>query len=258
MVLDPLDVSLPLADFMHLRLLTYNIHKGIGGIDRRYRPERIVETVAMYDPDIVMLQEVDENVPRSRHDRQVDLFGEALGLRHRAFQRNVRLTHGHYGNAILSRFPLHDVVNIDLSVPLKKRRRALAARCVLRSGHHSRSLLLFNLHLGLAGIERTIQMRRLLATDVMARAHHDTPMLVAGDFNDVWAGLGRRMLEPAGFRPSSQHVLTFPAVRPVRPLDRVYCRGLIEPIHCFASRAKVSRYASDHLPLVADFELPQQ
>lgn len=241
---------------MHFRLLTYNIHKGIGGVDRRYRPERIIEIIGMYDPDVVLLQEVDEDVPRSRHHRQVDLLGDALGLRHRAFQRNVRLSQGHYGNAILSRFPLHDVVNIDLSVPLKKRRRALAARCILRCDHHTRSLLLFNLHLGLAGIERTIQLRKLLAANMLAHAHHDTPMLVAGDFNDVWAGLGRKMLEPAGFRPTSHRVLTFPAVRPVRPLDRVYCRGNIEALHCFASRGKVARYASDHLPLVADFELP--
>lgn len=241
---------------MHFRLVTYNIHKGIGGIDRRYRPERIIATIAMYDPDIVMLQEVDDNVPRSQHHRQVDLLGDALGLKHRAFQRNVRLTHGHYGNAILSRFPLHDVVNIDLTVPLKKRRRAIAARCIVRCDDHTRSLLLFNLHLGLAGYERTMQMRKLLAADMLAHAHHDTPMLVAGDFNDVWARLGRKMLEPVGFRPTSHRVLTFPAVQPVRPLDRVYCRGNIEAMHCFASRAKVSRYASDHLPLVADFELP--
>jgi len=31
---------------MKLRVLSYNIHKCIGGLDRRYRPERIVETIA--------------------------------------------------------------------------------------------------------------------------------------------------------------------------------------------------------------------
>ena len=56
---------------MQFRLVTYNIHKGIGGVDRLYRPERIVETLAHYQPDIVLLQEVDDGVPRSRHHRQV-------------------------------------------------------------------------------------------------------------------------------------------------------------------------------------------
>ena len=66
---------------MRFRLLTYNIHKGIGGIDRRYRPERVVEAIAHCQPDIVLLQEVDDGVPRSSHHRQVDLLGDALGCR---------------------------------------------------------------------------------------------------------------------------------------------------------------------------------
>jgi endonuclease/exonuclease/phosphatase family metal-dependent hydrolase len=39
-----------------LRLVTYNIHKGIGGVDRRYRPERVIETVRHCEPDVVLLQ----------------------------------------------------------------------------------------------------------------------------------------------------------------------------------------------------------
>ena len=44
------------------RLITYNIHRGIGGVDRRYRPERIIETLQRYRPDIVLMQEVDDGV----------------------------------------------------------------------------------------------------------------------------------------------------------------------------------------------------
>ena len=149
---------------MRFRFLTYNIHKGIGGIDRRYRPERIIETIAHYDPHIVFLQEVDDGVPRSRRDCQVDLLGDALDMRYRAFQRNVHLRKGHYGNAILSKFPLDDVCSINLTVPLKKRRQALAARCHLKVEGHSHSLLLFNFHLGLADYERITQLRK--ATDL--------------------------------------------------------------------------------------------
>ena len=93
---------------MHLRLVTYNIHKGIGGGDRRYRPERIIETLAHVQADIAFLQEVDEDVPRSRHDMQAELLAAELGFSHLAFQRNVTLKKGWYGNAILSRFPLEE------------------------------------------------------------------------------------------------------------------------------------------------------
>ncbi len=74
------------------RIATYNIHKGIGGLDRRYQPARIAETLARYNPDIVLMQEVDDGVPRSRMHCQVEWFAEALEMRHHAFQRNVQLT----------------------------------------------------------------------------------------------------------------------------------------------------------------------
>ena len=240
---------------MQFRIVTYNIHKGIGGVDRRYRPQRIVETLAHYDPDIVLLQEVDEGAPRSRNHRQVDLLGDALGLDHRAFQPNVTLRQGRYGNAILSRFPLFDIEDIDLTVRFKKRRRALVARCHLHWEHHTRSVLLFNFHLGLAGFERTLQVRRFLSHDRLVRVHRTTAVIAAGDFNDTWGNLGRRFLEPAGFEPASHRVNTFPAFRPLRPLDRIYSRGNLKLLSCFAAKTRVARQASDHLPLTAEFDV---
>jgi endonuclease/exonuclease/phosphatase family metal-dependent hydrolase len=50
---------------MRLRVLSYNIHRAIG-VDRRFRPERIARILEAHDPDVVLLQEVDEGVPRSR------------------------------------------------------------------------------------------------------------------------------------------------------------------------------------------------
>ncbi len=240
---------------MKFRLISYNIHKCFGGMDRRYRPERVIETLAHYAPDIVFLQEVDENVPRSQNHRQVDLLGEALGLPHRAYQANVKVRDGHYGNAILSRFPLADVHNIDLTIPLKKRRQALVAHGHVRWEHHSRTLLLCNLHLGLAGFERTIQLRRIINHQVITRTHTHTAAIVAGDFNDVWGGQGNRLLTPAGFSLASGKIRTFPAFGPLRPLDRIYYRGDLRHVESFASRISMARSASDHLPLVSEFEI---
>jgi endonuclease/exonuclease/phosphatase family metal-dependent hydrolase len=241
---------------MRFHLVTYNIHKGIGGVDRRYRPERIIETLKHHRPDIVLLQEVDDGVPRSRHHRQVDLFGDALELPHRAFQANVKLRLGTYGNAILSRFPLHDVHDIELSIPLKKRRRALVGRCQI-AGHdgHMHRLLVFNAHLGLAGFERNIQIRRILNCELLKRTHHETAVIVAGDMNDVWHGQGRRLFLPAGFHAATGPIRTFPAFMPLRALDRIYYRGRVVLHSAHASRTASARRASDHLPLVAEFEM---
>jgi endonuclease/exonuclease/phosphatase family metal-dependent hydrolase len=240
---------------MQFRVITYNIHKGIGGIDRRYRPERIVETLTAYKPDIVLLQEVDDMVPRSRYDCQVELFADALDMKHHAFQRNVHLKRGHYGNAILSHFPLTDVHNIDLTIPLKKRRRGLFAHCKLHFDGHTRTLLIGNVHLGLAGFERTIQLKRILDSEIVQHTHRRTPMIIAGDYNDVWGTIGKRIMLPAEFAAVGKSVRTFPAAYPVRCLDRVFFRGDLDADHAFASRSAVARQASDHLPLIVDFKL---
>jgi len=40
---------------MRLRLLTYNIHKCIGGVDRRYNPQRIAEVITNLHSDVLLL-----------------------------------------------------------------------------------------------------------------------------------------------------------------------------------------------------------
>ena len=234
-----------------LRLVSYNIHKGIGGIDRRYRPERIVGALRRFRADVIFLQEVDEGVPRSRGHRQVDLIGDALGFEHRAFHPNVHLRRGHYGNAILSHFPFDHEENLDLTLPMKKRRSALHVRITVESeGRNTQRLWLFNVHLGLAAYERRRQVRMCLEYLRHHRARSSTGIILGGDFNDVFNSLGTRLLAPAGFH-STRAYATFPAVRPVRPLDQIWVRGPLELLRVFPSRTRRTTQASDHLPIVA-------
>jgi endonuclease/exonuclease/phosphatase family metal-dependent hydrolase len=242
---------------MHLRLITYNIHKCIGGLDRRFDPERVRATLAHYHPDLVLMQEVDDQVPRSRFHHLSDLMGELLGLRHRAWFPNVAVRGGgQYGNAVLSRFPLAESQNIDLTIPPRKRRSVLHARCRVRlpSGAQ-RTLHVYNLHLGLSGGERKKQLVRFLESHPFAHLDPRAPIVVAGDFNDVWASLGRDYLAPAGFRGMARPIATFPAWAPLRPLDSVWVRGKLELVEAHRARVDSARYASDHLPLVADLKL---
>jgi len=242
---------------MRLRVLTYNVHKCVGARDRRYDPERIAAVVAHYQPDVALLQEVAQGAPHFRGERQMDRLRDLLGLPHGAYVVNVRKfgRGGEYGNAILSRHRLEAIENVDLRIPPKKARAALHARVHIDLGAgHSRTLHVFSLHLGLSGIERAMQVARFLATPLLGRIERATPVVVAGDFNDLWGSLGRRF-EPAGFRGPRRPVATYPAYAPLRPLDGLYVRGDVEILQLFRSRLELAREASDHLPIVADLEL---
>ena len=243
---------------MRLRVMTYNIHKGIGGIDRRYAPDRIREVVAHHDPDVVLLQEVDEGARRSAGHRQVDVLGDMLKYRHRTFFPNVRVRGGgHYGNAILSRFCIMESSNIDLTIPLTKRRSVLHARLRVRppSGGRCRTMHVFNLHLGLAQVLRKWQLRRFLESHPFYNLHDRTPVIVGGDFNDVWGTLGTRHLKPYGFRTSERRIATFPARAPALALDSLYLLGDIDLVALNRSAIDVAREASDHRPLIAEIHL---
>jgi endonuclease/exonuclease/phosphatase family metal-dependent hydrolase len=240
---------------MRLRVLSYNIHKCIGGVDRRYDPTRVVEVIHRLDPDVVMLQEVDDGVSRSNRDRQVDVLGEHLGMRYRTWFANVDVRGGgRYGNAILSRYPIVESTNIDLSIRFKKRRSVLHAVCRVRHDSIDRSVHLFNMHLGLARYERRIQLRTFLDSHPFSSLHDDTPVVVGGDLNDVYGGLGE-LLAPAGFRGVERRPATFPAWGPLRALDAIFVRGGVDYLGLARCDSELARRASDHRPLVADIRL---
>ena len=242
--------------------MTYNIHKCIGGVDRRYQPERIVETIAHYAPDVVLLQEVDDGAPRSRRDRQIDLLGDSLGFEHRAYQANVRLKYGVYGNSILSRWPLQETHDVDLTIWPKKRRRAQVVKLHVSEHAHpdsgyasTRTVIVANVHLGLAAFERRRQLRMLLAHETLAHARRRTATIVAGDFNDLWQNLGNGHLGRNQFQSALDRVKTFPAVLPLRRLDGIYHRGDLRVVRGFVGHTELSKQASDHLPAIAEFSV---
>ena len=89
-----------------IKLLTYNIHKGIGGRDRRYDLSRTMAVIDSVKPDLICLQEVDSHVSRSSLHDQPSILANHFGY-HSLYQMNVPVGRsGGYGNLILSKWPL--------------------------------------------------------------------------------------------------------------------------------------------------------
>ena len=246
---------------MRIRVLTYNIHKAIG-VDGKFAPGRIVEILRHHDADIVLLQEVDRGAPRSNHLDLASLLARELRYRYRAVGMNVALKKGRYGNATLSRFPIGRQRNIDLTVSWRKRRGAQHTRFHIPKGARSIDLDVFNVHLGLSAAERHQQVARLLATPDVAHLEPTDLCIIAGDLNDWRGSLTRRHFKPVGFacatnrRPGSRwSIKSFPSYAPTTGLDKVFYRGRLRLLHAHRSRLKLASVASDHLPVVVEFEI---
>jgi endonuclease/exonuclease/phosphatase family metal-dependent hydrolase len=247
---------------MRLRVLTYNIHRCIG-VDRRFRPERVVEVLRHYQANVVLLQEVDEGVPRSRELNLAREIAGAAGYPYFALGHNVSLRKGWYGNATLSRFPIRRERNVDLTVGRRKRRGAQHTTLELpppRQDAEPRRLEVFNLHLGLSARERDVQLGLLAGCDEFQGLGEGAHCLVGGDFNDWRSLLYPTFVEELGFANATDLkrgvMRTYPSFSPRGGLDRLYFRGGLVLRASWTCRLAVSRVASDHLPVVADFELP--
>jgi endonuclease/exonuclease/phosphatase family metal-dependent hydrolase len=238
-----------------IRLLTYNIHKGIGGRDRRYDLARTVAVIETIEPDLICLQEVDSHVRRSSLDDQPALLADHFGF-HALFQLNVPVGRsGGYGNLILSRWPLEISRQHSLRIGTRKPRGLQIARVTTPSG----TLALANWHLGLTHDEQVRQARMFLEHS-HEQVWHDLPMILAGDTNDWGNRLLRKTLAHGGFRQASLpivHCRSFPAWFPVASLDKVFVRKEIAHVHTHVPSFRLARTASDHRPLVAEFGIGQ-
>ena len=247
---------------MRIRIMTYNIHRAIG-VDRRFRPERIVRIAEHHAPDVLLLQEVDEGAPRSRERDLGRDLAEALGFSHFVVGHNVSLRKGRYGNATLSRYPILRERNIDLTVDSRKRRGCQHTTIQIEKIRgHPHKIDVFNLHLGLMAQERVRQIGLLVRSKEFSDLDPHQASFVGGDFNDWRSLLHPIFTEILQFGCATQRTLsyngalrTYPSFSPRGGLDRIYYRGPIRALNARTCRLKLSRVASDHLPVIADFDL---
>lgn len=236
-----------------MRVLSYNIHKGVGGRDRRYSLERIIDVIEQANPDFICLQEVVRHVRLARYQDQPNLLARYFRSEGILFQMNVHLRTGGYGNLLLSRWPIKAHHQISLRLNRRKPRGAQMAVIDTPEG----LLHLTNFHLGLIEHERRWQVHHLLEHQLF-KENSQLPTLIVGDFNDWRNTLGKNVFAAQEF----QHVTapisrfrSFPAWLAIGSLDKAYIRGDLTVRHAHVVRTAPARTASDHLPLVIDFHL---
>ena len=245
-----------------IKILTYNIHKGFDRYNRDFVLHRIKENLHDIEVDIVLLQEIQGR--HLHHETRISSWPDVSQFEfladsvwpHYAYGKNAIYRKGHHGNAILSKFEIAEWNNLNLSRFQRASRSMLHGRVELPGGR--RHLHLLCVHLDLLGFERKRQLRELRHY-IESTIEADSPVILAGDFNDWRGGLGKVLESQLGMHEAyreinGRYARTYPSHWPMLCMDRIYFRG-IELMDSYCMERHPWDELSDHLPLYARFEV---
>jgi endonuclease/exonuclease/phosphatase family metal-dependent hydrolase len=266
-----------------LRIVTWNIHKGVRGTVLRKRLEihAMQAAVAKLHADVICLQEVRRiNHKEAAHFTHWPELPQADFLApsgyEAVYRTNAFTKHGEHGNALLSRFPVVGDAHEDMSDHRFEQRGLLHATLQIRE----KKLHVIVVHLGLIAASRQRQLAQL-----SSYIERDIPkkeaLIVAGDFNSPispvrWAqaALGHSngnsiqhsigKINANGLHkitakaPKMLHALrghaTFPSRLPIVQLDHVFTRHASIVSTQVPKEPEWARM-SDHLPLIVEVQL---
>lgn len=221
-----------------LRFISYNIHSG-RDLFWRKRLREMAKTLQLLQADIIGLQEVHQN---SKFGFQASYLAEELQYE-LAFSQSIPFADGHYGNALLSRFPITDVQTVAL--PSRKEKRTLLQSSL---SYREQAIQIWVTHCSLNQAARRNQMQLIAA---LAEQHKESPLVLMGDFNMANASFAPDLHDCALVCGGGQlsTIITFQ-----RRIDYIFA----------SPHWKIHQYEtipvkwSDHLPILTALELPLQ
>lgn len=240
------------------RLMTYNVHRCVG-VDRKLDVSRIAGVIAEYEPDIVCLQELDVGRARTGFVDQARSIADQLAMSYH-FHPAMRVEAELYGDAILTHLPERLIRSAALptvrGVPGLEPRGALWVAVEVDGA----TLNVFNTHLGLVPREQRLQAAALVGEQWLGHPDCVGPTLLTGDFNATsltrpYQTLVRKLADcqrSLGLKPS---VKTFPSSFPAIRIDHCFTSPEVVVTAVSAPFSPLARMASDHLPLIVDFEI---
>ncbi|MGE5499967.1 MAG: endonuclease/exonuclease/phosphatase family protein [Syntrophothermus sp.] len=240
-------------DMQKLRVMTYNIHHG-QGMDGRIDIARIGDIITDNKIDLAALQEVDRGVERTNKIDIMQMLSDQTGM-FMAFGKNIDFQGGDYGNGVLSKFRLDSVNNLNYEMKREGEKRGLLKTIIKVNGER---IVFIDTHTG----DKNNESEKLMNADeiiAVLKGCGNMPVIMCGDFNDrpgskmheklkeYFVDICELLGNDSGY--------SFPSVKPERRIDYIYIskEGLkrFKPL----SITTIQTEASDHLPVIAEFEV---
>lgn len=240
------------------RIVTYNVHRCVGN-DRRLDVARTADVLAALRPDIVALQELDVGRARTGGVDQAHEIAKRLDMACH-FHAALTVEEERYGDAILTCYPQRLIQAAPLPgygrIPQLEPRGALWVEVEIDGS----PLQVINTHLGLVPREQQIQARCLAGPTWLEHPRCEGAKILLGDFNAtgtsvVYRTLTAKLSAARRLSPGRNATSTFPSPLPVLRIDHLFVSRQVQVTDVFAPFEPKTRLASDHLPLVMDFEL---
>jgi endonuclease/exonuclease/phosphatase family metal-dependent hydrolase len=225
--------------------MTYNI-RGALGIDNKRSIARIADVIKDSGVDVVCLQEVHQRLPWSKLVDQPRWLGERLRMQF-AFQRNLTIGIGGFGNAVLTKHPI--VGTAVYALTSHQEQRGLLE---VRIRMPETVLTVFCTHLGLDDEERVKQTEEIVR--IVSSAPQ--PFVLCGDFNEQPDGKAMRNLYASGQLTDCADAMhanypTFRTDQLTSRIDYIFAGGPLK----VDWTGVLDTEASDHLPVVSALEV---
>ena len=226
-----------------LRVMTYNIHHGLDA-DYGMDLEQIIDVIAMEDPDVVVLNEVNRARLTNGFVDTLLLISRRLDMPY-VFGPNYQ--DGQYGNAILSRYPVLTWDNTPFASKTTEVRSML--RAVVQ--HDGEPITFFATHLDhLEGPDNVRSQQVVEALDVWDGSSR---AVLLGDLNAEPDAPELQAIYEAGFVDAlaangQGDAFTFWDTAANRRLDFIF----VTPDLLLGQTWVIPTRASDHLPVIAE------
>lgn len=243
---------------MEIRIAVLNMRHGEvkdGIID----VELQAKTLKKYEPNIIMLQEMDLFTERVNQIDELNIFRQITNLKYSSYGSNITFRNGWYGNAILSEFPIISSENYISSNCSKETKGVLHSKIEIGN----KQIDIYNTHFPVIPEERIKFAQEI--TYLMKRIENTDNVVLAGDFNlgiiPLSGEHNYKIQEQEQYQEMEElkkyfneivfNELTYEVGNPIGAIDKVMYKGNLKLI----SIEKLNDKISDHYPILVKFEI---